>query len=250
MANKIILKRSSVAGKSPLTTDLEIGEIALNMTDSKLFFKDASGVVKSITGSGSGTVTSVAATAGTGISITGSPITTSGTFTITNTAPNVTTNLGYTASTTNGIVTSSDGTNATIPLVVAAGNAGLMSGADKTKLDGISGTNTGDETTSTIKTKLGITTLSGSNTGDQTITLTGDVTGSGTGSFVTTLANSGVTAGTYKSVTVDTKGRVTTGTNPTTISGYGITDAYTKTEIDSIYGDIASLLDTINGEVI
>lgn len=35
-----------------------------------------------------------------------------------------------------------------------------------------------------------------------------------------------------------------------TLSGYGITDAYTKTEIDSIYGDIASLLDTINGEVI
>ena len=36
---------------------------------------------------GSGTVTSVAATAGTGISITGSPITTSGTLNITNTAP-------------------------------------------------------------------------------------------------------------------------------------------------------------------
>jgi hypothetical protein len=37
--------------------------------------------------SNTGTVTSVAATAGTGISITGSPITTSGTFNITNTAP-------------------------------------------------------------------------------------------------------------------------------------------------------------------
>ena len=33
------------------------------------------------------------------------------------------------------------------------------------------------------------------------------------------------TAGTYKSVTVDTYGRVTAGTNPTTLSGYGITDA-------------------------
>ena len=32
----------------------------------------------------------------------------------------------------------------------------------------LSGTNTGDETTSTIKSKLGITTLSGSNTWDQT----------------------------------------------------------------------------------
>lgn len=34
-----------------------------------------------------------------------------------------------------------------------------------------------------------------------------------------------VTANTYRSVTVDTYGRVTAGTNPTTLSGYGITDA-------------------------
>lgn len=33
-----------------------------------------------------------------------------------------------------------------------------------------------------------------------------------------------ITAGTYKSVTVDTDGCVTGGTNPTTLSGYGITD--------------------------
>jgi hypothetical protein len=38
---------------------------------------------------------------------------------------------------------------------------------EQTKLAAISGTNTGDETTATIKTKLGISTLSGSNTGDQ-----------------------------------------------------------------------------------
>jgi hypothetical protein len=60
------------------------------------------------------------------------------------------------------------------------------------------------------------------------ITLTGDVTGSGTGSFAATLSNSGVTAGTYRSVTVDAKGRVTAGTNPTTLAGYGITDAVTS----------------------
>lgn len=39
------------------------------------------------------------------------------------------------------------------------------------------------------------------------------------------LATTGVSAGTYQSVTVDTYGRVTGGTNPTTLSGYGITDA-------------------------
>lgn len=36
---------------------------------------------------------------------------------------------------------------------------------------------------------------------------------------------SGATAGTYRSVTVNTYGHVTGGTNPTTLSGYGITDA-------------------------
>jgi hypothetical protein len=39
------------------------------------------------------------------------------------------------------------------------------------------------------------------------------------------LQKTGVTAGTYKSVTVDVYGRVTTGTSPTTLSGFGITDA-------------------------
>lgn len=39
------------------------------------------------------------------------------------------------------------------------------------------------------------------------------------------LASGVVTASTYKSVTVDTYGRVTAGTNPTTLAGYGITDA-------------------------
>ena len=62
-------------------------------------------------------------------------------------------------------------------------------------------------------------------TGNQSITVSGDATGSGTTAISLTLANSGVTAGTYKSVTVDAKGRVTAGTNPTTLLGYGITDA-------------------------
>jgi hypothetical protein len=47
------------------------------------------------------------------------------------------------------------------------------------------------------------------------------------------LATTGVAASTYRSVTVDQWGRVTAGTNPTTISGYGITNAYTKTEVDT-----------------
>ncbi len=60
-------------------------------------------------------------------------------------------------------------------------------------------------------------------TSNQSITYTGDATGSGTTAVTLTLANSGVTASTYKSVTVDAKGRVTAGTNPTSLSGFGIT---------------------------
>lgn len=44
MANTVVLKRSSVSGKSPTTSDLALGELALNTTDGNLFFKrDASG---------------------------------------------------------------------------------------------------------------------------------------------------------------------------------------------------------------
>lgn len=59
---------------------------------------------------GTGTVTSVAATAGTGISVSGSPITTSGTLTITNTAPDQT--VALTAGT--GISTSGTYPNFTV----------------------------------------------------------------------------------------------------------------------------------------
>lgn len=41
---------------------------------------------------------------------------------------------------------------------------------------------------------------------------------------------SGVTAGTYKSVTVDEEGHITDGSNPTTLAGYGITDAASKAQ--------------------
>lgn len=78
-------------------------------------------------------------------------------------------------------------------------------------------------------------------TGNQSITLSGDATGSGTTAITVTLANSGVTAGTYRSVTVDAKGRVTAGTNPTTLSGYGITDALSNSTTSTqsgYFGDI------------
>ena len=57
MANKIIIKKSSVAGKVPAAGDLEIGELAVNLTDQKLYSKNASGTVVQLGGgSGSGDV--------------------------------------------------------------------------------------------------------------------------------------------------------------------------------------------------
>lgn len=49
------------------------------------------------------------------------------------------------------------------------------------------------------------------------------------------------TAGTYKSVTTDAQGRVTAGTNPTTLAGYGITDAQ---PLDSDLTAVANLATT------
>jgi hypothetical protein len=60
MANKIILKKSSVAAKVPLATDLEVGEIAVNLADKKLYSKNAGGTVVELgnTGNVSGAASS------------------------------------------------------------------------------------------------------------------------------------------------------------------------------------------------
>ena len=86
---------------------------------------------------------------------------------------------------------------------------------------------------------------------DKTITISAGtgLTGGGNLSANRTLslATTGVKAGTYTKVTVDTYGRVTVGNNPTTLAGYGITDAYTKTEADGKYVTIATP-QTITGQ--
>jgi len=63
MANRIIVKRSSVADKVPEAGDLEPGELAVNLVDQKLYSKTTGGTVI-LVGSGlggAGSVTSVAA---------------------------------------------------------------------------------------------------------------------------------------------------------------------------------------------
>jgi len=48
MANKVLIKRSAVQGKNALTTDLSLGELALNTYDGNLFFKKSPGGTDSI----------------------------------------------------------------------------------------------------------------------------------------------------------------------------------------------------------
>lgn len=91
------------------------------------------------------------------------------------------------------------------------------------------------------KVTVGSTTVEADATTD-TLTLasgTGvSLTGDATNDKVTIgLATSGVTAGTYRSVTVDKYGRITAGTTPTTLSGYGITDAKIASGVITLGGN-------------
>lgn len=54
--------------------------------------------------------------------------------------------------------------------------------------------------------------------------------------FEMAFGRTGVSENTYRSVTVDKYGRVVAGTNPTTAAGYGLTDVYTKIEMNALLG--------------
>jgi hypothetical protein len=49
MANTVVLKRSAVTGRNPTTSDLALGELALNTYDGNLFFKKDSGTASIVT---------------------------------------------------------------------------------------------------------------------------------------------------------------------------------------------------------
>ena len=50
MSNRFLIKKSSVAGRIPLAGDLEYGELALNYTDGKLYYKTSSNSIASLVG--------------------------------------------------------------------------------------------------------------------------------------------------------------------------------------------------------
>lgn len=119
-----------------------------------------------------------------------------------------------------------------------AGKTGVVT-LDKTDV----GLSNVDNTADNIKSVLSASKL----TTSRSITITGDISwsvnfdGSTNVTADATLSSTGVSAGTYKSVTVGADGRITDGTNPNTISGFGITDAYTKTDIGAIDTDYVAV---------
>jgi hypothetical protein len=173
-------------------------------------------------------------TAGTGLSGGG----TSGTVTLTNSAPNVSTNLSTTTTATTVTIVSSDGTDASIPAATTS-VAGVMTGADKTKLNGIASgaevnvqsdwnaasgdalilnkptvyaepgifSGGGTPTLASGVTGAEVRSLIGAGTGDITgVTAGTNLTGGGTsGSVTLNMATGGVGAGTYGSTAEGTK---------------------------------------------
>lgn len=101
MANTIKLKKSSVAAKIPLASDLDYGELAINYNDGNLFFKDSSNTIQTIastqfanvTGNVTGGNIVTAGQVSAAGNVTGGNITTAGRVTATGnvTAGNVTT---------------------------------------------------------------------------------------------------------------------------------------------------------------
>jgi hypothetical protein len=94
MPFKIRPKRTATAGRKPTAAQLDTGEIALNMADKKLYFKDQTGAVKELNGS---------------------------------VPAQQPTNLGRTITNTQITITSSTGTDAVIPS--AGASAGVMTTA-------------------------------------------------------------------------------------------------------------------------
>ena len=89
--------------------------------------------------------------------------------------------------------------------IISVTNYRYVTDSQLATIQNISGTNTGDETATTIKTKLGIVTLSGSNTGDQTLSSLGGIA-----------ANTLIAPGTGIKITYDANGLVLYSSSATT----------------------------------
>ncbi len=130
----IQLFRTTTAAAVPSAGNLAAGELAINLTDERLYFKNAAGVVKLLASNTGalGTVTSVAASGGTtGLTFSGSPVTSSGTLTLGGTLAVANGGTGVTTSTGTGSVVLSTSPTLTTP------NLGTPSAATLTNATGL-----------------------------------------------------------------------------------------------------------------
>jgi len=199
---------SNVIGTAPVSVAITNGAATISMASAT---SSANGYLSSAdwtTFNNKGTVTSVAAlTIGTTGTDVGSSVATG------TTTPVITLNIPTASAENRGALSAADWTTF---------NAKQAGDADLTAIAALTGTSGFLKKTAADTWSLDTATYL---TGNQSITVSGDASGSGTTAITLTLATTGVSASTYRSVTVDTKGRVTAGTNPTTLAGYGITDA-------------------------
>ena len=139
---------------------------------------------------------------------------------ITNSAGDVTIS-GNTGTVTSVAITGSTGLSVVGSPITSAGTISLVLGTELQGLSALSGTGV------VAKTAAGTYASRSVVSGVGTITITNPAgTAGNIGIDLTTIG----TAGTYKSVTTDAYGRVTSGTNPTTLAGFGITDAVSTSE--------------------
>jgi hypothetical protein len=126
----IQLYRTTTAAAAPTAGNLAAGELAINLTDEKLYFKNTGGTVKLLASTDTlGTVTSVAASGGTtGLTFSGSPITTSGTLTLGGTLAVANGGTGVTTSTGTGSVVLSNSPTLVTPTLGAASATSIANG--------------------------------------------------------------------------------------------------------------------------
>lgn len=188
----------------------------------------ANGPSIAATGAGTGTVTSVNLTAGTSISVSGGPITTSGSITVNNTAPDQVVSLTGAGTTTvtgtypSFTISSADSATGTVTSVAATAGTGItVSGSPITTSGTLTITNSAPDQTVALTASTGITTSGtypnftiANSAPDQTVAI-----GAGTGISV---------SGTYPNFTV-TNSSPSSGGTVTSVSGAGGSTGLTLT---------------------